>query len=435
MTTAAQIISTTLRTHLNALAPGQSADTDTSALCLDALNNIIDGLNLQPSPLQREVLTLSGTTPTGSTLVYGTDWTGITPGTSPLGLNCIDAAGIEWPLEPITMQELQKGFGSEETEPRYYAFDGYSTIHLRGASVGHSFRIRYRENMTEFADTTTQYTLANGFRKGLGYLLAESVGETLVGAIPPIVREEARKFRQALNARGTRPDILNVRRPKFQAPSQASSGGAAPGFDPELVTITYETFLIDFEEFAQYDSISTDPLNPTTVLAVGDQGTNLNLAAVIKHTSGGTPFGQIVQGSDLLSTYPGLVNCLLLTSFTANPYIEFAIPMDSSVIDESYVDEFGDPFSVQFFSAFGLYWSGNFDVQLESTRVGAQVTRVFNKLSGWASSTGAEYEPGRATNNYEEQDYELMRVMVAGAVPDGATDRISFVLGTRHPNQ
>jgi hypothetical protein len=120
---ARDIVSNALTFRLNRLSPGETLDADTAALCLAALNEVIDQFNGLGSFLTREILTPGVCNGVSGTL--GTTWPGLAYGDTILGATVSYAVGLDNPIDPLTMEQYQ-GIAQKATAsiPLFYAPDG-----------------------------------------------------------------------------------------------------------------------------------------------------------------------------------------------------------------------------------------------------------------------------------------------------------------------
>ena len=208
MPTARQIITSALTYHLNRLSPGEVLDADLGSLCLGALNDIVDEWNGSVSLLWQT--TLSAAVVTGTTGTLGTTWTDISSGHDVLGATYNNGSG-DFLIAQLTMAQyheevriktLATGF------PRYWAQDGASTIYFYPAPTGQSITLRSRRSMSDFADLDTVYVMPQGYRAALAAVLAEKMGPSVVGAIPPSVAKAAASARNNLMSNAVDPAII-----------------------------------------------------------------------------------------------------------------------------------------------------------------------------------------------------------------------------------
>jgi hypothetical protein len=212
LTTARTILGGTLTFWLNKLSPGETLDADLGAICLAALNDVADGFNGLGSFLFREVLTPGVCNGVSGTL--GTTWVGVNPGDNILGATVSYQAGMELPLDPITMGQYadisQKATASI---PQYFCPDGGSLVFLWPAAAGQTVTLRTWQSFTSFADLDTDYLMPQGFLSAFAVCAAERMAVSLVGAIPAAVEVGARAARNRLAAQVTAPEIINMTKP------------------------------------------------------------------------------------------------------------------------------------------------------------------------------------------------------------------------------
>lgn len=209
MTTARSIITTALTVHLNRLAAGETLDNDVANLCLSGLNDVVDEFNGGKSFLFREVLTTSSAI-TGASAQLGVAWPSLVSGDEILGATVQYSAGLDVPLDEMSMAEYANiGIKNVAAIPRVYAFDGAATVYLYPAAAGQTVTLRTRQVVQDFADLDTDYTMPKGYRSALAALLAERMGNSLVGGIKADVAAAAAAARRRLRAQNSKPGIIN----------------------------------------------------------------------------------------------------------------------------------------------------------------------------------------------------------------------------------
>lgn len=208
MTTALDIISDSLTFGLNRLSPGEALDSDLAEFSLNALNAICDEFNGSVSMLFREVLTDSGSI-AAAYGTLGTDWAALAPGVKILGAT-VRQGSEDWPLSPLTMGQYQ-GLGDKALAgvPEHYVPDGGARVYLYPVPAGVVVTLRTREDVSDFADLDTDYTLPKGYKSALSALLSEKLAPSL-GALTPVVVQQAKAAKQRLAAKNINPAILNA---------------------------------------------------------------------------------------------------------------------------------------------------------------------------------------------------------------------------------
>lgn len=198
MTTARQIITSALTTGLNRLSAGETLDDDLAALCLSALNDVVDSINGSSGVLWKQTATTQ--TVSGSSVLLSV-W-GIDPG-APISL--VTASG--WPVNPTTFEAFQSITAASVGTPTVYAHAG-DKLYFWPAASGSSITITRKEPASDFADLNTDYSMPDGWRSGLAALLAEKVARPVLGGIPADVARDAASARRRMSAR-VEPAILN----------------------------------------------------------------------------------------------------------------------------------------------------------------------------------------------------------------------------------
>lgn len=209
MTKAREVISNSLSFGLNRLSPGETLDADLAAMCLVALNEIVDEFNGSKMMLFREILSTG--TVTGATGTLGVNWTGLSSGDQILGATVSYQAGLDTPLDPLDMARYQviaqKATGGL---PQWYAHDGAATVYFWPVPAGQSITLRTSQAASDFADLDTDYVLPKGYKAALSALLSEKLADVLVGGVTPKVMRDANKARTALMSQNVDPAIIRT---------------------------------------------------------------------------------------------------------------------------------------------------------------------------------------------------------------------------------
>lgn len=198
MTTARQIITTALTTGLNRLSAGETLDADLAALCLSALNDVVDSINGTGGLLWRQVAT---TQTVGGSSALLSLW-GLAPGATITVITTPD----KWPVSPTTFEALQTLTPASGT-PTIYAHAGDS-LHFYPTPSSVAITVASKESASEFADLDTDYSMPDGWRSGLAALLAEEVAVPVLGDLSAGVVRKAAAARRRLMAK-VEPAILN----------------------------------------------------------------------------------------------------------------------------------------------------------------------------------------------------------------------------------
>lgn len=209
MPTARTIIEDALTFGLNRLSPGESADADTLAVCLRALNSIVDEWNGAKSFLFREILTASGSSISAASAALGTAWSSLSPGDEILGATYADS-GQDNLLSPLTMEQYQAIPDKTQTgEPEYFAHDGLATVYFYPVPTGHTITLRTKQVVSDFADLTTDYSMPKGYKSALSALLAKKLAPVM-GGVTVAIERDASAARLRLMAQAANPAILDV---------------------------------------------------------------------------------------------------------------------------------------------------------------------------------------------------------------------------------
>lgn len=213
MTTAREIITSALTFRLNRLSAGETLDDDTAALCLSALNDIADEWSGSSTMLWREFV--DSATVTGITGTIGTTWPNIEPGQDIDGATYNNGAG-DFPISRMTMAQYHEEIrikGLATGFPRFWAYDGQSTVYFYPACTGQTIGLRTRQSMQDFASLDASYVLPQGYRSALADVLAERVAPSLVGAVPADVARAAKAARNRIAAQVADPAIIGTGNP------------------------------------------------------------------------------------------------------------------------------------------------------------------------------------------------------------------------------
>lgn len=212
MTTARSVITGALTFGLNRLSPGETLDADVGSVCLDALNHIADELNGAKAFLFRETLTQSSAI-TGASAALGVAWPTLAPGDNIMGATVQYSAGLDFPLDPLTMgQYANISIKATASLPRYYAHDGLATVYFYPACAGQTVTLRTRTVVSDFADLDTDYSMPKGYKAALSALLAEKMAPTMVGGVPAPVAQAAQKARNQLSQQAVNPAVIGGNR-------------------------------------------------------------------------------------------------------------------------------------------------------------------------------------------------------------------------------
>lgn len=209
MTTARLILQDALSFSLNRLSPGESADADTLAVGLLALNNIVDEWNGSKSFLFRTIVTSSAAPISASTGTLGTTWTGIAPGDEILGVTYL-LNGMDYPMAQLTMRQYHEQVPdkAEVSEPEFWAHDGLSTVYFYPIPNTKTIKIRTKAAVSAFADVDTDYTMPAGFKSALTDCVAEKLAFVMLGGVPPNIAQAARAARNRIAAQVCDPAII-----------------------------------------------------------------------------------------------------------------------------------------------------------------------------------------------------------------------------------
>ena len=184
MTTATEIVTDAME-WLNKLSPGETLNADDLARGLARLNTIVDKLSAKAPTLFKSVITSAAQT--GNITLAAGSWAAIPSGTVIAHL-AVD--GLE--IAQITMAQYLALYDTTITgTPTQWAHDGMANIYLYPVATGQTIKTLHRVSVSSFADATTDYTLAPGFKAYLGIELACSLAPSITGKDPSgsLIRE------------------------------------------------------------------------------------------------------------------------------------------------------------------------------------------------------------------------------------------------------
>lgn len=209
MTTARSILQDALTFRLNKLSPGESADADTLAVCLRALNSVVDEINGGRFLGFREAL-IASTSTVSTANVALTAWSGLSVGDKVLGLSWSDtAAGQQTGMSEITMGQYQDITDKTTTgSPEVWAFDGLS-LFVYPVPAAKYLHARVRLNVTEFADVDTDYTLPKGYPSALTDMVSVRLAPVM-GGLTPAIQAAGNAAKLRLMSQMVRPAIVDA---------------------------------------------------------------------------------------------------------------------------------------------------------------------------------------------------------------------------------
>jgi hypothetical protein len=211
MPSARDIIQGALRFRLNRLSPGETADPDTLAVCVEALNNIVDRWNGLGGLLFREVLAQGNVTGSGT---LGTTWPTVAPGAQILGATV--NAGGDVPLDPLTVEQYHEAIAIKATSgtPQFYAHDGAATVYFYPQPVAQAITLRVHEAVSAFDTSNLDafYIMPAGYKSALIDNLAELLAPTMNPAVLGVCKRDAAAARARIGAAAIEPAILGTPR-------------------------------------------------------------------------------------------------------------------------------------------------------------------------------------------------------------------------------
>lgn len=166
----------------NRLAPGETLNADDADRFLRRLNVIVDELSAKNQFLYKNVLTSASQT--GNITLGAGSWAAISPGDQIVSAIC---NGL--PMSPLTMAQYNAlAVPTTAGIPTYYAQDGLSTVYLYPVPTAQTVQLQTLTGVAAFADTTTTYTVPDGYRAALGARLAVRI--TPAGRVTPQLKSE-----------------------------------------------------------------------------------------------------------------------------------------------------------------------------------------------------------------------------------------------------
>lgn len=194
MTTALQIIDRAY-SLLGFKAAGETLSSQDADYGLDALNSMVDSWNTQGNFIvdtNEVVATVTGISATiGTGMQFNTPRpTGISPG----AFTRIN--GIDYPMREISREQYADLSLKTVTStfPQYFYYDGNTptgTVYFYPVPGSVQVHLPVATYLTEFADTSTDYTLAKGYRKAMEYSLAEELAPGIRQLDPQVMRKAA----------------------------------------------------------------------------------------------------------------------------------------------------------------------------------------------------------------------------------------------------
>lgn len=209
MSTARTILQNALSFSLNRLSPGESADADTLATGLLALNDIVDEWNGTKSFLFRTIITASAAPISAATGTLGTTWTGLAAGDEILGATYL-LDGMDFPMAQLTMRQYHEQVHdkAEVSEPEFWAHDGLSTVYFYPVPSAKTIKLRTKSAVTAFADIDTDYSMPAGVSSALTACVAEKLAFTMLGSVPQPIAMAARAAKNRIAAQVCEPEII-----------------------------------------------------------------------------------------------------------------------------------------------------------------------------------------------------------------------------------
>lgn len=177
MTTAVEIITDAYQ-RLNRLSPGETLNADDAAFGFTRLNLLVDELAAQ-RPFLFKALQTSAAQTGNITLATG-NWAAI-----PSGAEIISVTQDGVTVTRMTMQQYNQSYDvTTSGTPSVYAHDGAAAVYFIPVPNGQTIKIMTQTGVATFADQTTEYTLAPGYKNYLGAALAVRLASPILGKLP-----------------------------------------------------------------------------------------------------------------------------------------------------------------------------------------------------------------------------------------------------------
>jgi hypothetical protein len=204
VTTANQIIGQALGLIAVRTANDPVSGAD-AALCFERLNTLVDALKISP-------LMSWATTTVTATIASGTQTTTIGPtgvivvAERPIRIESAfyTAGGLDYPMEEMTQDEYDaialkaiNGIGPDYFHYNAGLLNGTLSLYPR-PSTSIVLSLNVLTQISEFADLTTDYDLAPGYRRHLAYLLAAEVCPDFERDLTPRVAQEVANSRRTI---------------------------------------------------------------------------------------------------------------------------------------------------------------------------------------------------------------------------------------------
>jgi hypothetical protein len=206
MTTANELISQALGL-LGIRSAGNPVGGAEAAIALERLNTMVDAWRIN-SLFAYATATVTGTLPANTTTRTVGPAAQLVTAPRPMRIEAgskFTAGGIDYPILPVTQAEFEligiKALASIGPEVVFYnptLPTGLLSFYPQ-ASAAVTLSLVVLQQVSEFADLTTDYTLAPGTRRALVFSLAEEAAADFEREVPPSVARTARNARRAVH--------------------------------------------------------------------------------------------------------------------------------------------------------------------------------------------------------------------------------------------
>lgn len=216
-------------------AAGEAISGDDAEYALDALNAMVDGWNTQTNFLTDIKEVVASVTGISASIGVGLAFNTVRP--TMISEGCFSRLnGVDYPLTQISREEYN-AIGVKAITgsfPQYFFYDAdlrAPTVYFFPVPVAAvEVHLQCGQYLAEFADLSTDYLIAPGYRKALQYSLAEELAPGVKQLDPLIVRNAA-NARRAIRRTNVNVPLLDLgfSRVGFSMYAGFAGGGGASG--------------------------------------------------------------------------------------------------------------------------------------------------------------------------------------------------------------
>jgi len=191
-----------------------------AALCFERLNTLLDALKINPLN-SYATIALTGTLAANtSTLTIGPTGT-IAVAERPARIESafFTAGNLDYVVQSVTEEQYDaitlkavSGLGPDFFYYEASLLNGVLSVYPR-ASAAITLTLQVLTQVSEFADLTTDYDLAPGYRRYFAYLLAQEVAPDFERDVPPMVARGAANARRSVQRMNHVVPQLDLARP------------------------------------------------------------------------------------------------------------------------------------------------------------------------------------------------------------------------------